>query len=524
MSLTLEAANREPIQSKPSPTVAKASPGWLKLVGQAVADAQESARPVADPAVRKPAGPAPTARQLSDRLQASRPSATAPASAARSSTWSMAGKVGGIGDVIKTLQGDDGQEEVRTAGQVATTFEQNMEALDTANGGKKDGVFGSKDLERIANDPKASQELREAAQQVLDDPNLYHALDVGDGKGLDDKISLADLNQVEANEGFQSGRGKQSFTDVRDELSHNFDTFDSASNGKKDGIISQDDLKKVASDESRSESERKLAQKLLDDPNYWNAFDVADGRKKDGKVSKEDLSQVGYSPSVEEVSRDTWSDADAAALDRALANPQINQGDLFAGFSQTDNGNCVSTAIIKAAVDRYGNQIFESVQKGENGGYTVTLQDGKTVRLTREEMEATTAGTHYNAQNPEQGAYATLAYAVMAKQAQNEGHDGSRTFGEALVSLANGENPAKTPDFLGLGDKVKRVDIQDVPGMSGVVAWGDGHCVYVDTLNGHTYGDAWGTRRDYDGGNYVDKDSRTDIQKIGQLQDAFVFV
>ena len=136
--------------------------------------------------------------------------------------------------------------------------------------------------------------------------------------------------------------------------------------------------------------------------------------------------------------------------------------------------------------------------------------------MTQEELSLAAAGAHYTTNNPETGAYANLTYAVMAKRAQEMDHEGSRTYGEALVSLANGENPHDTPEFLGLQDKVKSVDINDVKGKNGVVAWGNGHCIYVDTESGKTYGDAWGDQRDYNGTNYTG-------EKQDKLTDAYIF-
>ena len=509
MSLPLEKTTHSAPTSRPSvsqPVVAKsASPNWLKLVGEAVAQRPEAPK-VARPTVKA------SAQEVSQQLTQSRPAPVTSAQASRSATWSMA-------SMFKSSQ-----EEVASPGEIATTLEENLSDLDSAAGGRRDGVFGSQDLEAIANDPNASAEARAAAQQVIDDPNLYHALDVADGDDLDDKISLGDLDQMQANQG-PDAQDKPAIMEVANQLNTSFTAFDSAQNGEEDGVVSTGDLEIVANDSSRSANERELAQMLLDDPTYWDAFDVGnrDGGK-DGKVSRDDMKEVRLAPSVDNVNRDTWGPGSEAALDRALENGDWANDDMFDGFSQTDMGNCVSTAIIKGAMDHYGNEVFDEVSKNEDGGYTVTLQDGQNVSVTREEMEATAAGTHYESENPEMRAYATLSYAVMAKRSQEMGHDDSRTFGEALNSLANGENPEDTPAFLGLQNNVRRVDIEDVKGMDGVVAWGDGHCVYVDTINGQTFGDAWGTRKTYDGSNYVTQEHEDGTQEIGELHDAYVFV
>ncbi|CAN0460700.1 unnamed protein product, partial [Phaeothamnion confervicola] len=228
-------------------------------------------------------------------------------------------------------------------------------------------------------------DLRKAAQDVLGDPNLYHALDIGSGGGLDDKISNKDLDAII--KGQSTSGDHPSILDEARSLNSSFDTFDSAKNGKKDGKISIDDLKAVAGNAKASQSDRDLANQLLKDPTYWDAFDEADHKGgKDGVVSKDDINEVISAPEFQ--SGDAWDSSKAASLDKALNDPNISTSDLFSGFSQTDRGNCVSTAIIKGATEKYGNKIFDSVQKNGDGGYTVKLQDGTDVSVTKDELSA----------------------------------------------------------------------------------------------------------------------------------------
>ncbi len=58
--------------------------------------------------------------------------------------------------------------------------------------------------------------------------------------------------------------------------------------------------------------------------------------------------------------------------------------------------------------------------------------------------------------------------------------------------------------YLGLTNQVSSIDVADIPGQSGVVAWNGSHAVFVDTRKGRTWTDAWGERRPYDGTNEVD--------------------
>lgn len=418
-------------------------------------------------------------------------------------------------------------EKPKSEGEVSQVLKDNFDSLDTAAGGRKDGVFGSNDLEKVATDPNASPELKAAAEQVLSDPNLYHAIDVADGRNLDDKISGADLDKVIANEkksSSASGSTAPTFKDLSDRLNKSFDTFDSAKNGRKDGKISREDLEIVANDSNKSEADRTLAKQLLADQTSLDAMDLGSKKgHKDGMISKDDLDEARNAASVDGNSQNTWTADSEKSLDKVLNDPNFKSEDLFKGFSQTDRGNCVSTAIIKGALDHYGKDVFKDVKKGEDGSYSVKLQDGKDVTVTRAELQAAAAGAHFVGTEPDTKAFANLAYAVMAKRAEQEGHEGSKTFGEALVTLSNGENAKKTPEFLGLQDKMKSISIDEVEGQNGVVAWGDGHCFYVDTLNGKTYGDRWGKQSDYDGTNYVSEKEEDGTQKIGKLDSAYIF-
>jgi hypothetical protein len=416
-------------------------------------------------------------------------------------------------------------EKPQSEGQVAQVLKDHIDQLDSAAGGRKDGIFGARDLEKVATDPNSSPELRAAAEQVLADPNLYHGLDVGNGPRVDDRISAGDLDKVIENEKkSNSGSSAPTFKDLADRLNRSFDTFDSAKNGRKDGKVSREDLEIVSRDESKSEADRTLAKELLADQTSLDAMDIG-GKKgsKDGLISKKDLDQARNAASVDGNSQNTWTAESEKSLDKVLNDPNFKSEDLFKGFSQTDRGNCVSTAIIKGALDHYGKDVFKDVKKGEDGSYSVKLQDGKDVTVSRAELQAAAAGSHYVGSEPETKAFANLAYAVMAKRAEQEGHEGSKTFGEALVTLSNGENAKETPKFLGLEDKMKSIPIDQVEGKNGVVAWGDGHCFYVDTLNGKTYGDRWGTQSDYDGTNYVSEKEVDGTQKIGKLDSAYIF-
>lgn len=406
----------------------------------------------------------------------------------------------------------------------AKVLKNNLDRLDGAAGGRKDGKFGLQDLEAVAADPRQPFALRNAAQAVLADPNKLNALDVAGGARVDRRFSAKDLDAV-ITEGEQNSGG-MTLEQVTEILGRNaaleqgnpaggthFDVLDAAKTGKKDGKISREDCRIVADDPNANDELRAAARALLENDNLFNALDVANGDRRDGKFSLEDLKNVKVSPTPEPGRQ--WGAQDEKALNDVLQSGGPFT-DLYGGVRQTDRGNCASTAVIKAAMDTYGVDVFSSVEKLPRGGYAVEMQDGTRIELNRAELEAAATGAHFEGNEAGTRAFANLAYAAMAKRAQMLGHEGAQTYAEALRSLANGEQTKQVPRYLGLSDKVKYIDVDQIQDHDGVVAWGNGHAVFVDEKNGAHFTDAWGQARAFDGTNEVNKPNNA-------LQYAFYF-
>lgn len=211
-----------------------------------------------------------------------------------------------------------------------------------------------------------------------------------------------------------------------------------------------------------------------------------------------------------------WTAQDEQFLDQAVSagaakGPGAASGDfdkLAKDFGQTSEGNCASVAVIKAALDKYGTKVFNTVTKN-GGGFQVGLQDGKTVNVTREELAQAAKAARFKGAPNAAKSMAVLMYAVIAKQAAAEGHEGARDFGSALKTLANGENPKRVAKMLGL--KTKDVSVNEAgQSQQGAVAWSGRHAVY--TANGTT--DQYGKEAAFNG---------TDTRGR-QLTGAFVFV
>ncbi len=191
--------------------------------------------------------------------------------------------------------------------------------------------------------------------------------------------------------------------------------------------------------------------------------------------------------------------ADASKMLDASLQGNKDFDNVFGQFGQGTEGNCAAVASIKAAMDVYDNKVFDSVTKGEDGGYTIKMQDGKEVKVSAGELGMAAKASNFNGPDSEAKSYAIMSYAAMAKRAQMEGHEGARTYGQALNSLNNGDDPYDSARFLGLKNQVQNVDPQRANGGNAVVAWNSKHAVYVDSTRNGTKTDHYGQAYNYDG-------------------------
>jgi len=160
--------------------------------------------------------------------------------------------------------------------------------------------------------------------------------------------------------------------------------------------------------------------------------------------------------------------------------------DLIGGWRQTREGNCASVATIKAAMQQYGSDVFKDVQRGPNG-YEVTLQDGKKVSLSNDEMAYARGQAQFAGGDPRALAYAELCYGVIAK---NHAQTHGASLQASCFDLNNGFDPRQSGRLLGLGNQMTQFN-----GQSGVV-WNNSHAVFK---NG--YYDLWGRASSSFGGH-----------------------
>ncbi|MBT9585899.1 hypothetical protein IV102_21330 [bacterium] len=195
----------------------------------------------------------------------------------------------------------------------------------------------------------------------------------------------------------------------------------------------------------------------------------------------------------------TWGPEDEMMLEKALnsgasesasaatagqENKKYDQ--LFGQFGQSQEGNCASVAVIKAALDKYEGKVFQSVKK-TGDGYDVTQQDGKKLTVSKGELQKAAKAADLKGKPNEAKSMAVLMFATIARRGAEEGMG---SFDQVLKKLNSGFDPKKAAQLLGLGQKIKEVDPATAGQKDGVVAWNSKHAVYLDEGKADSYGQA----------------------------------
>ncbi|SDU86961.1 hypothetical protein [Pseudomonas brenneri] len=140
--------------------------------------------------------------------------------------------------------------------------------------------------------------------------------------------------------------------------------------------------------------------------------------------------------------------------------------DIWGGFRQGPDGNCVTVSAIKAAMHKFGQSptdIYKSVSETARG-YDVTMRDGFNLTLTKPELAQASAGARFVGRDRGMLKDAQFLFAVSCKRAQIENNDGkaARSFSAAIQTLNNGEDEwGGGEGFLRLGLKkhMKKVPV-----------------------------------------------------------------
>ncbi len=171
--------------------------------------------------------------------------------------------------------------------------------------------------------------------------------------------------------------------------------------------------------------------------------------------------------------------------------------DIWRGFRQSNQGNCVTVAAIKVAMARFGQSpvsIFERVQRAPRG-YDVTLRDGHTLSVSNQELSQAAREARFKGADAGMLKDANFLFAVSAKRAQEQNNDGTAgaSFSAAINSLNDGEDEQETGEALkrlGLSRYVRKASVAALAcGQLGMINT-DAHSVAV--IGGHE--ELWGRR------------------------------
>jgi hypothetical protein len=169
-------------------------------------------------------------------------------------------------------------------------------------------------------------------------------------------------------------------------------------------------------------------------------------------------------------------------------------GNIWSGFKQGPDGNCVTVSAIKAAMMRYGKEptdVFKEVKEAGDG-YDVTMRDGFKLHVSKGELKEAAKEARFEGDDPSMITSANFMYAASAKRAQMENNDGTAgsSFMAAMKSLNNGEYAREGLDRLGLRGRYRPATDADLRSSRvGTVEYG-GHSMAV--INGRI--ELWGRR------------------------------
>ena len=166
-----------------------------------------------------------------------------------------------------------------------------------------------------------------------------------------------------------------------------------------------------------------------------------------------------------------------------VPSPGQKPKDIWGGFRQGPDGNCVTVSAIKAAMMRFGQKptdIFTEV-KPSSGGYEVVMRDGFKLQLSESELQMGIRGSQFQGYDQEMLKDAHFLFAVSAKRAQMENNDGTaaQSFNQAIKTLNDGEYSREGLLRLGLKSHIKTVPLSELlNGMIGTIER-RGHSVAV---------------------------------------------
>lgn len=204
----------------------------------------------------------------------------------------------------------------------------------------------------------------------------------------------------------------------------------------------------------------------------------------------------GFGGGGDAVSPKNLTEDDKRFLNDAISQDSQTFGDLVKSWRQGPDGNCATVAAIKAAMDRYDNQVFDSVDRSENG-YNIMMQDGYKMSLSDGELAAAKQAAKFQGPDGPGKSYATFLYGAAAKR---NSLDNGMSLGQAFNDLNDGESIYSPAKLLGLYNQMVPVDPRTLNGQDSVVAGSFRHAVFVNkNANGSHTTDLWGSAKPFNG-------------------------
>lgn len=144
----------------------------------------------------------------------------------------------------------------------------------------------------------------------------------------------------------------------------------------------------------------------------------------------------------------------------------MSPAQIWDGFYQGVEGNCVTVSAIKAAIIRFWQDpkgIFERIQVTPDG-FEVVMRDSFRLQVTHDEMNQAAAASNFHGSSPKLLDYAIFLYAVSAKRAQMEDNDlrAKQSFAAALDTLNDGEYPGEALRRLGLLGYMRESTVEEL--------------------------------------------------------------
>lgn len=155
------------------------------------------------------------------------------------------------------------------------------------NGSVKDGLISMSDLQAVAKNTSLTLAERAAAQQLLDQPDLFNSWERSLNGEWDELLSVSDMILWNAR---QNTVNDPAFS-AADVAQINFYQFDTTATPTPDGLFNRDDLSRIMTDGVSTGSMKSAAQYLFDHSDLFDQLDSAQDGKLDGNVSFRD---IGY--------------------------------------------------------------------------------------------------------------------------------------------------------------------------------------------------------------------------------------